>query len=472
MQNILILADGLPAEEFIKRIGQKRVGDNHYCIVMPHAREERARHSPHLDMRYFDPTSYMKLRKLLQGQNFSTVFVLLENDEEGEACLEIIRSVDTKMQVILLNQRNDLPALNDSATHVVDTPQIIASRLYDHLPNVPVVAQNVGLAQGEIMEVLVPYGSSFAYRHIGSIAQVKWRIAAIYREQKQILPTNATMIQPQDTLLILGKPQVLNNIYHRISKKEGRFPEPFGRYLYLILDMRTDASDALAHLKESIHLLDRVEEGKLFVRLLNPGDFPLLDEIRGYDNGRIDIHVQYGDDAVSEVILNDMIQFDIGMLMMTPQLFSDKAVADEMMGQRKLVMLFGDSPLYSVERSVVLVSGEEEMESISSTLFYASETLDLKPCLCNYDPEGDFESKKMVVEHYETLARIFQYPVTVEEKTVNPIRALESMEYILQVVPFTRALQEEDIFKIFSTRISDYLLDSTRHPKLLIPVES
>jgi hypothetical protein len=78
----------------------------------------------------------------------------------------------------------------------------------------------------------------------------------------------------------------------------------------------------------------------------------------------------------------------------------------------------------------------------------------------------------MIVEHYETLARIFQYPVTIEEKVANPIRTLESMESILHIVPFTQALQEEDLFRIFSTHISDYLLDSTRHPKLLVPVES
>jgi hypothetical protein len=472
MQNILILADSLPAEEFIKRIGQKRVGDNHYCVVMPHAREEKKRQLPHLDVRFFDPTSTVKLRTLMQGQDFSVVFILLEQDEEGQACLEIVRSVDPGMQVVLLNHGSDVSTITERATHIVDTPSIIASRLYDQLPNVPLIAQNVGLSQGEIMEVLVPYGSSFAYRHVGSIAQVKWRIAVVYREGKQILPTHATMIRPQDTLLIIGKPQVLNNIYHRISKKEGRFPEPFGRYLYLILDLRTEGHNALEHLKESIHLLDRVDEGKLFVRLLNPSDFVVLDAIREYDNERISIHVVYGKDTVSEVILSDVMAFDIGMVLMTPQLFSDKEVVDEMLAQKKLVLLFGDSPLCNMKRSVVLATDEEEMESISSTLFYASETLDLKPCLCNYDPEGDFESKKMIVEHYETLARIFQYPVTIEEKVANPIRTLESMESILHIVPFTQALQEEDLFRIFSTHISDYLLDSTRHPKLLVPVES
>ena len=107
--------------------------------------------------------------------------------------------------------------------------------MYDQLPNVPLVAQNVGLGQGEIMEVHIPFGSSYAYRHIGSILQRKWKIAALYRDEKQILPTNATMIKPNDTLLILGKPLVLDGVYRTINKRMGLFPEPFGKeYLSFI----------------------------------------------------------------------------------------------------------------------------------------------------------------------------------------------------------------------------------------------
>jgi len=46
------------------------------------------------------------------------------------------------------------------------------------------------------------------------------------------------------------------------------------------------------------------------------------------------------------------------------------------------------------------------------------------------------------------------------------------MESILHIVPFTPALLEKSMLPFFSTRLSDYLLQSTRHPKLLIPAES
>jgi hypothetical protein len=473
MQNILILADGHYAERFLLRLAQRRVGENHYVVVTPRPLTSPENFTSECDLQQFDPTSALRLSKLLYAHTFTSVFILMNSDEEARACWDNVRSTSESIEIILLDQWGAFSVLSDSATHVIDAAQIVANRLYDHLPNVPVVAQNVGLGEGEIMEVMVPYGSPFAYRHVGSIAQVKWRIAAVYREGKQILPTHATMIRPQDTLLILGKPAVLENVYRRISQNAARFPEPFGRHLYLILDLDADGEGATGRLQESIHLLERLEENRLYVRLIRPGDFELIETLRGFEktNERIEVHVQYEDRPIQELILEDVTRYDVGLVMMDPQLFGTKGVAEEMQAHKKLVMLFGDTPLYGIERLVVMMSEEAEMESISSTLFYAAETLDLKPCLCDYDPEGDFEAHRRVVEHYEMLAKIFQYPIKIDQKILNPIRALEEMKHVLQVVPFTPKLYGDDLFRIFSTRLSDYLLESHRHPKLLIPAE-
>ena len=52
---------------------------------------------------------------------------------------------------------------------ILNSDELLATHLYEHLPNVPVIAQNVGTASGEIMEVHVPFGSTYAFRHVGSI---------------------------------------------------------------------------------------------------------------------------------------------------------------------------------------------------------------------------------------------------------------------------------------------------------------
>jgi hypothetical protein len=115
------------------------------------------------------------------------------------------------------------------------------------------------------------------------------------------------------------------------------------------------------------------------------------------------------------------------------------------------------------------MSEKEKMESISSTAFDISETLGLGLTLSDFDPEGDFKSKKMIIEHYETLAHIFNMEMKIEQKVANPIRELSNMDDILQIAPFEKRLNTDSFRKLISNKIQDFILTTNRHPKLLVP---
>ncbi|MFX4253416.1 potassium transporter TrkA, partial [Aliarcobacter butzleri] len=70
--------------------------------------------------------------------------------------------------------------------------------MVERLPNIPVLAQKIGLKQGEIMEIRVPFGSSYAYRSIGTIEQKQWRIFGLYRNQKMIEINPTLVLKPND----------------------------------------------------------------------------------------------------------------------------------------------------------------------------------------------------------------------------------------------------------------------------------
>jgi hypothetical protein len=89
--------------------------------------------------------------------------------------------------------------------------------------------------------------------------------------------------------------------------------------------------------------------------------------------------------------------------------------------------------------------------------------------LCDFDPEGDFESKKIIIEHYENLSQIFNTKIKVEQKIANPVRELASMSELIHIVPFDEELKKNSIFKLISTKIKDFILTSSKHPKLLVP---
>jgi len=406
----------------------------------------------------------------MRDTHYSNVFIVMEDMEDAEYVLKNIALIDPKTRTILVNQwDNDEIGKDAQNLTVIHSDELMAAHLYDHLPNVPLVAQNVGLGRGEIMEIHVPFGSSYAYRHVGSILQRKWKIAAIYRDEKQILPTTATMIRPNDTLLVVGKPLVLDGVYKTINKRIGLFPEPFGKDIYLLLDFRYDKENALIYLKEGIYLLEKLENISLYVRILYPNDFELIDALKSYETDNIMVSVSYESEEIKNIIEYDIQQHDIGIIMNSIKTFEADDLKNTLYNLKKLVYLFGDKLLYNIKKCVVLMSGNEKMESISATAFDISESLGLSLMLGDFDPEGDFESKKMIIEHYETLTHIFNMKIDIEQKVANPIRELSNMNEILQVAPFEKNLNSDNLMKLISTKIQDFILTTTRHPKLLVP---
>ncbi len=470
MKNILILADGSIAKHFIEWVGKKRVAENKYYVTCYKEGVTPERMGKNISMIKADPTSYSKMRTIMNDVKYSNVFIVMENMEDAEYSLKNIRLIDNKVRIVLVNQwDNDEIGKEEENVTVLYSDELIAAHLYDHLPNVPVVAQNVGLGKGEIMEIHVPFGSTYAFRHVGSILQRKWKIAAVYRDEKQILPTNATMIRPNDTLLVLGKPIVLDGVYKTINKRIGLFPEPFGRDLYLMMDLRFDQKNALIYLKESIYLLEKLEDKSLFVRILYPNNFALIDELKTYESEKIRISVCYDDEDIKTLVEYDIQEHDIGLVLTSIETFEKEEIKETLYDLRKVVYLFGDKLLYNVKKAVILMSDNEQMESISSTAFDISESLGLQLMLGDFDPEGDFESRKIIIEHYETLSHIFNMEIDIQQKIANPIREISAMEDILQIAPFEKDLQSNTILKLVSTKVQDFLLATETHPKLLVP---
>ncbi len=470
LKNILILADGSIARHFVEWVGRKRIADNRYFVTCYRRDTTPEKLGKNITLIHADPTSYARMKHIMEEVKFTHIFVVMEEREDVLYTLKNIRLIDPKVRIVLANQWDDeeIGKEMENITHI-DVNDLMAAHLYDQLPDVPLVAQNVGLGLGEIMEIHVPFGSAYAYRHVGSILQRKWKIAAIYRDDKQILPTNATMIRPNDTLLVVGKPMVLDGVYRTINKRIGLFPEPFGHNLYLLLDFRYDQERALQYLTESVYLVEKLKEKLLFVRVVTPNNFTLIEALRAFENERVTLSVTYEEEDTSAIVEYDIGEHDIGLLLTSTETFRSDTLQGLPYSLKKLTYLFGDHPIYNIHESVVLIGEKEKMESISSTAFDMTESLGLVLRLCDFDPEGDFGNKKMILEHYETLSHIFNVEMKIEQKVANPIREVANMDHILHIIPLEKALESDGLLRIFSTKVEHFLLRSRQHPKLLVP---
>lgn len=472
MKNVLILASGEIAKEFVHRVSKSRINENHYFISFSAESASVKTCMENITCINIDPTSFMRLKQVMSEREFRVVFIVMEDKTEALYTLKNIRMIDKDILVIFLNSWDDRIAFEDKNITIIESSEIISGNLYEKLPNIPRVAKNIGLAQGEIMEVLVPVGSSFVFRHVGAISHRKWRVVALYRNDKQILPNPATMILPNDRLIVMGNPIVLEGVYKKINRRQGVFPEPFGRNLYLILDSEAKKEDILLQMNEAVFLSNQLVKTKLYVRLIRINDFELVKELRLFENEYVSLSLTYEDEKIFQDIDYDISHLDIGLFLLDNNLFFKKNYKEYLYELTRPIYLFGEKSLYNIKDAIILMGEKREMESLSSSIFDFSENLGLSLSLCDYNPEGDFEENRSIIEHYESMSRLYNLKIAIEQKRVNPVRELLRHEKVLNIAPFTKHIRDTSFVSFLSTEMSHYFLSVRKHPQLLIPVEN
>ncbi len=468
MNSILIIADGKIADGFIDKINTKALSEFNYLVISKNSFDDTTVNT-NIEFKQLDPTSLYRLKGVCVKDKFLAVYIIMQNYNEAREVYKNIRLLNKKVRIVLLDCDGVFRDLEDSNTNIVDAIELLANRLYDYLPNVPVTAQTVGLNEGEIMEVIIPFSSTFAFRHISSIPQIKWKIAAIYRDNKLLLPTNATMIRPRDRLLLVGKPQVLMNVYKKIRSQGGIFPEPYGKNFYLYLDIDRDGQKAIRYLKEAIYLLDKFDNKSLIIRVVNPNNFEIVNIIKSYESDKIRAIFSF-DEIEEGTIATDISSYEIGLILLSQKCLLVNSFSKKLYVFKKLIYIFGESKIKKIKEAVVVKSDEKEMEEISSVAFYIAETLKVKLSLRDYNPQGDFEDSKIIVEHFETLSHVHNTKVDIIQSKENPIKAIKKSKSILLVIPFKDNMNFNKFVAFFKRDVNCLLLRTNKHPKLLIPI--
>ncbi len=462
--NVLILADGIVAKHFLDRITKNYVTKNRYYIVLMDESIKPQTKSENFYFFRFDPTSFVKLSKLFT-RRYNEVVILLGNKIDTLAAFENVRRLDKSVNIVVLD-RWDLEIEGKNFIRL-DANDILANRMVDHLPNVPVIAQNVGLGRGEIMEVLVPFGSAYVYRHIGSIEQKNWRIAAIYRNSRLILPKSDLMIFPNDLLLLVGEPKVLREIFKSIKREVGQFPMPFGRDSYLLIDMeRNDPKSIKQMMLSAIYLHRRLKDRRLYVRVAHPTDIKTLQFLKSYESDEVEVLIDYRYEEVKKLMEQDFNTLRIGLCMLHYSLFLEFRGFLYHRGMPALSL--ASSAFEKIKEVSLILTDNPKIENISSILFDIA--IQLKLPLKIYEYANATQTEKRLIEHFENLANIFSKPITIEKSKKNPIRLLREIDQTLLVYPFSQRVANAKPYNIFCTDFEALFHKLFFHHQIFIPI--
>ncbi len=467
MKKILIISGGVTGDNFIRRVIQAYTSENIYYVVQTKKVEYEDASPARFKFYEFDPTSFYKLANLLK-MDFVQVIISMDDKQDALESLKNIRSIKNHLRVVFLNNwdlQND-----DVDTMMMNSNEIIASRLLDYLPNVPVIAQNVGIGEGEIMEVLVPFGSSFVYRHIGAIAQKNWRIVAIYRNRKLIMPSRRRMIQPNDLLVLVGEPSVLKSVYRAIKRELGQFPEPFGSNLYLYIDMDYINEYTIKDLVKRAVFAHKKFKHNLYIKIVNPSNIDIVSHIKEYVNDNIIVDIKYDNAPLEFTFFNDMKNFHIGLIIVSKEIFRDTKTRDMLYEAHLPVLKISDKSFSAVKEAVVILSENKDLEKISATIYDISEQMGFNIEIHNYTNEHQGQ-KEEVIEHFHNLSTIFSKSIKVIEDSENSIQVLRQKKDFLQILPFTYKLTKSRFYSLFSTDSERLYHKLDDYHQIFIPVQ-
>ena len=470
MKKVLVILDGYLAKPLLKKIVDLNNNLNSYDITYTDDNILIENLPSNFTLYKFDPTSLSKLNFVLKNALYQDCLILQTTKDETINVVENIRA-GFKELFITIYDNWDLE-FNDQNIQYYRGHNVISSGLAEQLPNIPVFAQNIGLRQGEIMEIKIPFGSTYAYRYIGSIIQKEWKISALYRNQQLTDVKPSFVLKPNDIIIVIGRPEVLIQVYNAISKTSTQFPMPFGKNIYLYIDLLVQSEDEVLEAVHSTKIMQqRLNNTLLIVKITRPTNVKILNKIKDslVDVKDVNIIVDYFNLGIHNIIKQDKIKYDIGMIILSQSFFKYKESMKNIIKQKLPILKLGKEKISALKNSLVLLNDEVLYEQISPILFDISSQLKIKPKILDIDPIGD-QNRENILAHLNNLAKIFTQNISVVKEQTNPIKRLNKENNILQILPLIEEMFEKRSFKFLTTNSDLLSFDMNKTNQLLIPV--
>ena len=464
MNKILIFAGAKESKLLIQKIVSSylNIGEFHIIYEDEEIKDsfENKENLFFYKINFYSPVIY---KKFIYSE-FNKIIIFIKNAEAAKFVLDKIKF--QKVPILFVKfwmEFEEIPKLNNIET--LDIPQHISNKIIDFLPGVPLFARDIGLGNGEIMEVEIPVFSPFAYKSPSYIEErYGVKAAAIYRQNSLKMINKNTTILPNDKILLIGNPVTLKELYNQIRKETGSFPQPYGQNIYLLLDMKTISKDEMSELLKTALVLHRkLQNKKLIIKIINP-TLRAYRIYKLYKFPNIDIHTDYFTTDYKKALLEDIKKFNIGLVMTNNKSF-DK-YKKEFFEIKKPIFKKGEELLKKCNNMTVILH-KNNIKRIASAIFDISYQLEIKLNFLNADPEN---SHKDIVEYLKHLAKLFNFSnVEFSATKDNPIRKLNKENNICII----EALEKKPISKlkeILMPKIEYSYVLLSKHNQFLIPV--
>ncbi len=177
--------------------------------------------------------TWKKIKKLDENifEKINNIIITVRDpDVSLETCRVATEVLNIKANIFVLLFFPDRKSEFDKYENIeiLEPTELITKILLTKIEKNYSIAINIGLRQGEIIEINILARSHLVDRKLKYLKATRWRIAAIYRDGKLIIPTGNEKIKIGDKVVIVGDPKVLQNLVELFTKGVPQFPQQFG----------------------------------------------------------------------------------------------------------------------------------------------------------------------------------------------------------------------------------------------------
>jgi Trk K+ transport system NAD-binding subunit/nucleotide-binding universal stress UspA family protein len=175
-----------------------------------------------------DGTSLLNLKEAGLGASEWLVAATNRDEVNAEACRLGLSIPDPPKAIGVIRRPEHREKLKEVGAEVVVRPEAVAGLIKNRVERAHQVASGVGLGQGEIVEIPVLRSSPAVDVRVQDLRARRWLVAAIYRDERYVVPHGHVVIRDGDRLLLTGEPEVLPHIADYLRAGVARFPLQYG----------------------------------------------------------------------------------------------------------------------------------------------------------------------------------------------------------------------------------------------------
>jgi len=415
-----------------------------------------------------DASSILTWKKLNIHEIKYIITTITDADVDLEVC-RIAREV-FKLDVpiiVLLHQLGREKEFKPYNVNIVKPVEITKNIVLNIIEKNYAKAINIGLGKGEIIEVTILAKSHLVDRKLKYLKPSKWRIAAIYRGEKLIIPSGDTQIKVGDKVILIGDPKVLENLVNILLKGIPQFPLQFGTAIVSPISKRFKKS-----IEETLYFFKHTKVQKIIFlpyRSRVPKNLKqeIEKEIKNVEYGK---RISSLKDLVKlneEVGLITLPYADLSILEKLNLKYFFKNASKPFLIERKkfpykeiVVSLNNPDPAYALEIGIEL----SRMFNIPYKVIYVA----LPKQLRTETEEKQIQEIQEIISDFEGIyKKSINYTFMEGNPVKESLKFLENLENNLLILASCR----KDNLSFFNPNVSYLIAKKTNLSTLILPIE-